>query len=141
LSKNLAYTRQHLSSPPNCAHPRLVTLRLADVLAAYADAFDARAYWDAHEHLEGWWRGDRRDLWQALIQLAAAFVHIDGGRLDGAARVLQRAVARLDAEPETAFGIDVDGIRRRAHALLEHLERTDTFDEAFRFRMTPLLGR
>ena len=108
-------------------------------LRAYAQAFDARAYWDAHEELETWWREDRRDLWQALIQVAAAFVHIDAGRLAGAARVLARATARLDAEPDQTLGVDVAAVRRRAHALLAHLQRADTFDEAFRFTMNELL--
>jgi uncharacterized protein len=110
---------------------------LHEALAGYVRAFDARAYWDAHEELENWWREDRRDLWQALIQLAAAFVHIDAGRLSGAARVLQRAVTRLDAEPDQAFGIDVAAIRVHAHALLRHLRTTPTFDETHRFTLAP----
>ena len=112
-----------------------------EALAGYAQAFDDGAYWDAHEQLEQWWREDRRDLWQALIQLAAAFVHVDAGRLGGAARVLERAVTRLDAEPDEAFGIDVATIRERARALLGHLRCTQTFEERYRFAIGPLLRR
>jgi predicted metal-dependent hydrolase len=110
-----------------------------EVLREYARAFDARAYWDAHEVLEQWWRQDRRDLWQALIQLAAAFVHVDAGRLPGAARVLARAMARLDAEPDDTPEIDIAAVRAHGHALLDHVRGATRFDERHRFRIAPLL--
>lgn len=108
-------------------------------LRGFVARFDVRAYWDAHEHLEGFWQHDRRALWQALIQLAATFVHVDAGRWRGAASVLRRAVTRLaQAPPDDA--LDVARLHADASALLHHLEARQrdasvAFDERHRLRM------
>lgn len=93
-------------------------------LRGFVALFDARDYWNAHEALEAFWQNDRRPLWQALIQIAAAFVHIEAGRWRGAASVLRRAVPRLAATSttETTETFDVTRLHADACALLDHLE-------------------
>ncbi len=47
-------------------------------LERFVELFNAGAYWDAHEALEGLWRATPpplRDLYHGLIQAAAAMVH------------------------------------------------------------------
>jgi hypothetical protein len=112
-----------------------------EALQAFGRLFDAGQYWDSHEALEAWWQHERLDLWQALIQLAAAFVHIDAGRRGGAMRVLSRALDRLDREAASVHGIDVERIRDAAHRCMDHLQTQSDFDDRLRFAIGPLLGR
>lgn len=74
--------------------------RSADYLWAI-DLYNAGYPWEAHEVWEGLWRqaepGPVRELLQAIIQLAAAAVQLRRGRPDGAARIIARARAHLEA--------------------------------------------
>lgn len=68
-------------------------------LAAYLEAYERGAFWEAHELLEPAWMGARdpleRELYSGLIKLAAAFVH--GGRPNppGVVKNLRGARERL----------------------------------------------
>lgn len=112
-------------------------------LRRYALAFDAGRYWDAHEVLEVRWQHDRRPVWQALIQLAAAMVHVEAGRRAGALRVATRALARLQAAADDAEGIDVAAIRAAASALVRRLADASipVAPRDVHVEMTPLLIR
>jgi hypothetical protein len=53
----------------------------------------------AHEVLEARWKAgpdEERDLWQGLAQLCVALTHAARGNTTGAARLLERAVERLE---------------------------------------------
>lgn len=86
-------------------------------LQRFADDFARGAYWDAHEHLEELWRSERLTVWQALIQLAATFVLLEGDRLGGARSVLSRARSKLDHAPARLHGVEVAWLRERLDAL------------------------
>ncbi|MEX1164265.1 MAG: DUF309 domain-containing protein [Nitriliruptor sp.] len=66
---------------------------------------------EAHECLEHVWHAAPdadRDLWQGVIQVAVAGVHLQRGNLDGAVRTLDKAHRRLTPYPDVHRGIDVE---------------------------------
>jgi predicted metal-dependent hydrolase len=71
--------------------------------------FDAGKFWHAHEAWERPWlkaQGDVRQFLQGLIQLAAAFHHVQRGTDRGAMRLFDAALAKLAPYPEGVFGLD-----------------------------------
>ena len=80
-------------------------------LLRFIARFDRREYWLAHEELEELWRVDRQDLYKGLIQLAAAFVHIERANWNGAIRLLRSGVRYLDAYPDRHAGFDLAALR------------------------------
>lgn len=75
--------------------------------------FNRREYYEAHEVLETLWlreRGPRRDFYQGLIQLAAAFLKLEQDKPAPAGRLAQRALARLEPYRPRYQGLDVDEI-------------------------------
>ncbi len=71
------------------------------------DRFNARRFWDAHESWETIWlaaESDVEQFLQGLIQLAAAYHHIQRGTLRGAPRLFDAALKRLAGFPP-AFGM------------------------------------
>jgi uncharacterized protein len=83
---------------------------------------DAR-FWDAHEVWESLWlqapEPDRRFL-QGLIQLAAAYHHLQRGTYRGGVRLFASAAAKLSAFPEGYRGLMRD---EAMHAGELHRER------------------
>ena len=115
-------------------HPRQVLRFVA--------RFDRGDYWLAHEELEDLWLEDRGDFYKGLIQIAAAFVHVNRNNWNGATKLLSNALRLLDDFPDQERGFDLAGIRRSATAALEHLDNLKRrgqrrFDESLRFRMRP----
>jgi predicted metal-dependent hydrolase len=89
-------------------HPRLSPQRRAQLARRAAVLFDGGRFFAAHEGWEEIWRStdpEPRDLWQGLVQLAAAFHHLTvRGRADVALRVLGKARRRLaNLPPAAAF--------------------------------------
>jgi hypothetical protein len=82
----------------------------------------------AHEHWEGVWltcaEPDKTFL-QALIQITAAFHHLQRKNLIGAASLMRAALRRLDAFPATYGGIEVEDLRACVRAWLLALDRED----------------
>jgi uncharacterized protein len=73
------------------------------------DRFNGRRFWDAHESWETIWlaaESDVEQFLQGLIQLAAAYHHIQRGTLRGAPRLFDAALRRLSAFPEGFSGLD-----------------------------------
>lgn len=98
---------------------------VAEAVAMGAARWDERRYFEAHELLEeAWKRGPEsdRDLWKGVIQVAVAGVHLQRGNRIGARRLLDRALARLDGQPEQHRGIDVAALRRTASAARDRLD-------------------
>jgi predicted metal-dependent hydrolase len=82
-------------------HPRLSGARRAQLLRRAAALFHGGRRFAAHECWEAIWRSaepEPRALFQGLVQLAAAFHHLERrGRPDVALRVLGKARRRLAA--------------------------------------------
>ena len=63
-------------------------------------AFDAGQYFEAHELWEELWNdaeGEERQLYQALVQIAAGYAKLDIGEGNGARKLFERGLARLGA--------------------------------------------
>jgi len=94
-------------------HPELTSERRRELIQEGIDFFYHGEYFAAHEAWEEIWRSttpEPRDLFQGLVQLAAAFHHLyDRKRPDIARRVLAKARRRLAgvAEPE---GLDISAL-------------------------------
>ena len=93
-------------------------------LAEGLRCYRGEKFFEAHEHWESVWLNSpepEKAFLQALIQVAAAFHHVQGANIEGATSLLQRALRRLEAYPETFGGIAVvplcEEIRERLQAL------------------------
>jgi hypothetical protein len=73
--------------------------RPEDCLRSFHECFNAGRFYEAHDVLEALWLPLRRtaegELWKGLIQLAAAFVHLQHGRRLPALILLRKARTRL----------------------------------------------
>lgn len=81
------------------------------------ERFNQRDYWHAHEEWEAIWlheRGEARDFLQGLIQLAAAWYHVEKQNWRGATRLFAAALARLDRYQPGYCGVDREEVIRAA---------------------------
>jgi hypothetical protein len=77
------------------------------------DEFNARWYFESHETLEDLWMVTpypERQLFQGIIQLAAAFVHFARGEYAGIFKLLDASEEKLGAFAPSTFGVDIDGV-------------------------------
>lgn len=78
------------------------------------DEFNAGLFYECHERFEEIWQlesGPVRDLYKGLIQVAAAFVHLQRGKYIGAERLLRTALGYLAPyRPGGAMGFDIEAI-------------------------------
>lgn len=82
-----------------------------EALALGVALWDEERLFEAHECLEHVWHAAPdadRDLWQGVIQVAVAGVHLQRGNLDGATATLDKAHRRLRGYPDVHRGIDVE---------------------------------
>jgi uncharacterized protein len=82
-------------------------------------------FWNAHEHWESvWLRLDEpeKTFLQTLIQVSAAFHHLQKGNTRGTVSLLRRALRRLEPYPAWFGGVDLARVREEAGAWLEVLE-------------------
>jgi predicted metal-dependent hydrolase len=90
--------------------------RFPTALQAFVDRFNAGAYWESHEILEGAWRATGSDFYQGLILFASAFVHVRRANRHGIRAQLDKAGARLAAYRPAYLGVDVDRVLAAADA-------------------------
>ena len=87
--------------------------------------FNARRFWEAHEAWETLWleaESDLEQFLQGLIQVAAAYHHIQRGTYRGAPRLFAAGLGRLEPFPMLCCGVDrteVDAAARRHWKWLE----------------------
>lgn len=97
-------------------------------LAQGLHCYQKQDFFDAHEHWEGvWLKCDEplKTFLQALIQVAAAFHHLEQGNVPGTASLLKRALRRLDGFPAEYEGVAVGMVRESIQAWLDALGRDD----------------
>jgi hypothetical protein len=78
-------------------------------LVAGIELFNAQRFWDAHEAWERPWlvtSGDFRLFLQGLIQLAAAYHHVQRGTFSGGIRLFDAALEKLSRIPAHYAGVD-----------------------------------
>lgn len=81
------------------------------------ELFNRGEFWHAHEAWEAEWlatSGDRAQLLQGLIQLAAACYHVQKGTLRSAEKLREISVGRLSALPDGFGGIALRELCDRA---------------------------
>ena len=87
--------------------------------------FNSRRFWEAHEAWETLWLAAESDLeqfLQGLIQIAAAYHHVQRGTYRGAPRLFAAGLNRLEAFPLMHCGVDrsdVDAAARKHRDWLE----------------------
>lgn len=97
---------------------------LAEGLACYNNA----GFFDAHEHWESVWlqlQDPEKQFLQALIQVTAAFHHLQRGNTAGAVSLLRRALQRIEHRPASFGGIAVIPLRNEIADWLRALESHD----------------
>lgn len=100
--------------------------------------FNAGDYFEAHEALESAWRdepGPIRELYQAIIQTAVTYLHIQKGNYEGAIKVSGRALVKLDKWPGRCRGIDIAALRGDLACVMKAVirlgpQRIRTFDQS-----------
>ena len=103
--------------------------------------FNAGEFWDSHEAIERVWKPLPKDLperrlLQALILLAAAFLHRERARTDPersckpALRCANSALRKLIGLPESLLGLDVAILRHSAMQCFAPLESGRVPDDA-----------
>lgn len=94
---------------------------LADGLHCYHN----QEFFAAHEHWEAEWlrrMEPEKKFLQALIQVTAAFHHLQRRNFEGAASLLRAALGRLETYPAEFQGVAVEELRRSIHTWLEALK-------------------
>ena len=85
--------------------------------------FNAHEFWHAHESWEQLWlpaTGPEKLFLQGLIQLAAAYHHVQRGTFRGGVRLFDAALKKLEPLPAGCCGIDREMAVRAA---IRHRER------------------
>ncbi len=96
-----------------------------DALALGVGLWGERRYFEAHECLEHVWHAaplEDADLWQSVIQIAVAGVHLQRGNPSGARALLVRSAERFTGYPDVHRGIDVLAAVARCHELVRALD-------------------
>jgi len=93
-------------------------------LVRFADCWNEGRFFDAHETLEPRWIATRDRGLRGLIQLAAAFHHLQRNNIPGARTTLERAMVRLADTGNAVCQIDQPALARYAATVLSRLDST-----------------
>jgi hypothetical protein len=88
--------------------------------------FNAGEYFEAHEALEDAWneeKGDVRNLYRGILQIAVVFLHITRGNYNGAVKVYSRSQRWLKDWPAVCRGIYVGELQENAKAVMKEVQR------------------
>jgi predicted metal-dependent hydrolase len=97
-------------------------------LAEGLQCYRREAFFLAHEHWEGVWlqcQQPEKTFMQALIQVAAAFHHLQRKNVAGASSLLKAALRRLERYPAFFGGIALTPFRNDVRAWIQLLEKQD----------------
>jgi len=120
-----------------------------DELYRALEQFNAGWYFESHETLEDLWMVaplPERTMFQGIIQVAAAFVHLARGEYPGVLKLLDAAAEKLQGFAPSHLGIDVSALladidRARAEIAQAGEERVREWDERRRPIVTFEAGR
>lgn len=88
--------------------------------------FNEGKFFEAHEEFETAWneeRGEIRDLYRGILQVAVAYLHITRGNYDGAVKVYGRSLKWMRGWKDVCRGINVKKLRGDAEAAMREVER------------------
>ena len=120
------------------AEPREPTFQPEErvALAKGVREFNDGCYFECHDTLEDLWsglRGDARDFFQGLIQVAVGYYHLGNDNPAGARSMFERALRRFEKYPARYFGFEVEQQREQLRALLAGGLATGTLRPSWRF--------
>lgn len=93
--------------------------------------FNQARFWEAHEAWEtGWLRatGGGKLFLQGLIQLAAAYHHVQRGTFRGGARLFKAALEKLERFPPGYLGVDRAETVEHAFSHRLRIEKSEQID-------------
>lgn len=93
--------------------------------------FNSRKFWHAHEAWEELWLatcGEDKLFLQGLIQLAAAYHHVQRGTYKGAIRLFDAALEKLEPYPPGYAGVDRAAAVEIARRHRDRIARKDEID-------------
>jgi predicted metal-dependent hydrolase len=100
-----------------------------NAIASGVALFNAQKYWEAHEAWEGRWlvaAGDEKLFLQGLIQLAAAYHHVQRGTSrPGGLRLFAKASAKLHKYRDGYLGVSFEAALETASGHVKSLEQMD----------------
>jgi len=88
--------------------------------------FNTKNFFEAHEELEEAWReekGEVRDLYRGILQVAVVYLHTTRGNYDGAIKVYERCIKWLKAWPDVCRGIQVGKLRGDLENVIKEVRR------------------
>ena len=88
--------------------------------------FNAGKYFEAHEALEEAWKeekGNVRELYRGILQIAVVYLHVRRRNYNGAVKVYGRSQRWLKDWPDICRGIEVGKLRRDAEAVITEVKR------------------
>src|SRR5579863_4781172 len=100
-------------------------------LAEGLHCYRTQQFFEAHEHWESVWlalREPEKSFLQALIQISAAFHHLQQGNRLGAISLLTRSLRRLDRSPSPHCCLDIAILRDQARNWLDALQSDERRD-------------
>ncbi|HUR81575.1 MAG TPA: DUF309 domain-containing protein [Thermoanaerobaculia bacterium] len=100
-------------------------------LAEGISLFNDRKFWHAHEAWERDWlaaEGDEKIFLQGLIQLAAAYHHVQRGTFSGGVRLFDAALEKLARVPGGYAGVDRSEAVTQAAQHREHIAQNENID-------------
>lgn len=88
--------------------------------------FNEGKFFEAHEELEEAWKvekGEVRELYRGILQIAVTYLHITRGNYEGALKVYGRSMKWLKNWPDICMGIQVGKLRDAAELVMNEVER------------------
>ncbi|MBL8097649.1 MAG: DUF309 domain-containing protein [Anaerolineales bacterium] len=88
--------------------------------------FNLRKFFEAHEELEIAWneeKGEIRDLYRGILQVAVTYLHITRGNYDGAIKVYKRSQRWLEGWNDVCRGINIKQFQTDARNVMNEVER------------------
>jgi uncharacterized protein len=95
------------------------------------ELFNSQQYWHAHEAWERIWlaaEGTDKTFLQGLIQLAAAYHHVQRGTFRGGVRLFDAALSKLAPYPVHFLGVDRDEVVASAKKHRDRIARGEDID-------------
>ncbi len=118
LSEVVTVVAQHLHPPT--IYPAGWADQLSPLARQGVAAFNRGEYFEQHEYLEAAWLAEPRpirELYQGILQVGVAFLHIERQNWRGALKLFRRGLPKLRALPDHCQGIDLQSFRRAASAI------------------------
>jgi uncharacterized protein len=88
--------------------------------------FNLRKFFEAHEELEIAWneeKGEVRDLYRGILQVAVTYLHITRGNYDGAIKVYKRSQRWLQGWNDVCRGINIKQFQEDAKKAMNEVEK------------------